>query len=246
MESSKQSFAQKFNTWIPTIGFIIATIWGIYTFVYKEMVVPKSAPVNITLDLQLKKIGFPNSPLQQEEDKSLIAIEMSVSATNPSTRNVYLLPSMWVAYGLKVYAQEDNPKFVAQVTASLNSRTGAYAEKHALRYSTSPFPVAIGDLFPDQVLKPNERTTQRTVFHIPPSEYDLVELHVYLPSMGKENGAILEWKFDEKNGSINPIVYRILKNGERKEMGKDKDGSYTDKQLELQSSSSSSVLSLWQ
>ena len=66
---------------------------GCWTFIFKEIEVPKSAPVNISLNLQLKKIETP------QNNEVLSAIEMKISATNPSTREIYLLPNAWVAYG---------------------------------------------------------------------------------------------------------------------------------------------------
>jgi hypothetical protein len=245
-ESSERTIAQELNTWVQIVGIVIAALWAAYTFIYKEIMLPKAAPVNVTVDLQLKKLERPNPQQQQGENKELIAIEMAVSATNPSSREVYLFPSIWIAYGNKVKALRENPKFAEQVNSTLASPGVSQIEKHATTYTISPDPIAIGRLVPDTVLKPNERAARRIVFHVPPGQYDLVEVLAVVPTMEKKEGATLEWKYNDKDGSLEPILYRVAKNGERKEMEKDKDGSYSSTDLGLQSVRSISTLSLWQ
>ena len=127
--SSERSIAKELNTWVQTIVIIIAFIWGAYTFIYKEIVLPKAAPVNVTVDLLLKKIGPPNSPLQKGENGALIAIEMDVSAANPSSRSVNLFPSVWFAHGYKVRSIPENKDFNNQVISTLNSQDLGQIEK---------------------------------------------------------------------------------------------------------------------
>src|SRR5713226_5577170 len=98
-EAANRSLGQEINSWVQTIGIVIAATWGAWTFVYKEIVVPKSAPVNVTVDLELKKIGA-NQPGATKA--KLIPVELRVSAKNPSSREIYLLPSVWMASGVKV------------------------------------------------------------------------------------------------------------------------------------------------
>jgi len=244
---SERSFAQELATWAQIFGIVIASAWGVYTFLYKEIYLPRAAPVNVSVDLQLKKIERPNLRLLAgENNKGLIAVEMTVSATNPSPREVTLFPSVWIAMGYNVSALPKNPSFFAEANSSLKSQSVSQAEKHARTYLSSPDPVAIGRLFEDNSLKPNERVTRKIVFHVPPGQYDLLDVQVYLPTMAKKEGATLEYKFDDKTKNLVPIVYRVAKNGEKKEMKKDKDGSYSSGDLELQAVTSISTLSLWQ
>lgn len=244
--SSERSFAKELNIWVQTMCIIIATLWGAYTFIYKEIMLPKAVPVNVSVDLQLKKIGRPNSQVQQGENKALIAVEMAVSATNPSSREVYLLPSVWIAHGYKVNALSENKGFAKQATLVLDSQDKSQLEKHASTAGIADGPVAIGRLFPDNSLKPNEKVAQKLLFHVPVGRYDFISVEALMPTMAKKEGAVLVWKYDEKDGSLVPIMFKIAKNGERKEMKNDKDGHYMDDELELQTAASRSTLSLWQ
>jgi hypothetical protein len=92
-KSRESSFGRELNAWVQTIAIIVAASWGIYTFVYKEITLPKSAPVNVSMDLQLKKIG--TSVDKREQEVPFVAVEMKVRATNPTSRSIYLLPSTW-------------------------------------------------------------------------------------------------------------------------------------------------------
>lgn len=247
MDSPNRTFIQEASIWVQTIGIVIASIWGVYTFLLKEIFLPRSAPVNITIDLQLKKIDRSTSHrLLTSDSKKLTAIEMVVSATNPSSRAVTLFPSIWIAHGLNVEPRQDASKFAQEVTASINENYISQIERHATVYTSPVTPIAVGRLFPDSTLKPNEKTMRRIVFHVPAEEYDLIRVFTSVPSMGKSEGASLEWKYDEKQGFLIATVYRIANNGDREEMKKNKDGEYSDSEFELQSAGSISTLSLWQ
>ena len=66
--SSDKSLAEKINTWMPIVGVVIAAIWGVYTFAFKEMIKPNSAPVNITMNLQFKKLIPPNAKKMSNDE----------------------------------------------------------------------------------------------------------------------------------------------------------------------------------
>src|SRR5690349_16115704 len=40
----KRTFAEQLNTWMQIAGILIAAVWGVYTFVFKEITTPKAAP----------------------------------------------------------------------------------------------------------------------------------------------------------------------------------------------------------
>lgn len=85
----------------------------------------------------------------------LVAVELRASASNPSTREVALLPNAWVAYGLKTTrGYGDDAAFVKDANAALAPR-GAYSvQRHSIAASSAV--VAAGRLFSDVTLKPNE------------------------------------------------------------------------------------------
>jgi hypothetical protein len=242
MENAKKTSARKINTWVQTVGIFLAAAWGVYTFVYKEIMLPRSAPVNISVNLQLKKIGTPTSGPEHKKG-SLVAIEMRVSATNPSSREVYLLPSAWIAYGLSVDSVSHSAAFAKNAISSLNSHEASYyEEKHATVSEASV--VAVGNLFVDDSLKPNETVTRTLVFHVPPGRYDWLDVQAVMPTVARKTSVGLEWKFDQESGLV-PTLYHVNGSGERTEMAKSENGEYLVGNIELQQARSMSALSLW-
>ena len=200
----KRNFGENLNTWVQTIGILIAAGWGVWTFVYKEIKIPASAPTNISLNLQLKRVE------KVGNQKSFDIIEMKVSATNPSSRVCYILSSAWAAYGIKLtYSNYTNiDSFYKLGTYVLNTHMGHYIEKHSSLEMDSL--VAVGNLFRDEFIEPSESITTTIVFHVPRNEYDILEVHAYMPSVGLKNRVSLKWSLDEKG--LHPNVY-LLKDG---------------------------------
>ncbi len=241
-DPSERSLGQVINTWVQTAGILVAAAWGAYTFVYKEIVVPKSAPVNISVNLQLKKIG-PGSVQTTSTKSELVAIEMRVSATNPSTREVYLLPRVWMAWG---YAQSasDSALPVKDAEAALNSHQGLFIQKYSRSEATV---VAVGSLFSDTVLKPNETTMRTHIIYVPAGMFDALEVATVMPTMAKRDGIAVEWRLNETGQSLDTVLYRVSANNERTEIKKDPDGSYSSLEKNgFQSARSVSEVSLWQ
>ncbi len=243
-EAEHRSFGKELNAWVQTIGIVIAAAWGVYTFVYTEIVMPRAAPVNITVDLGLKKVGG-DKPAVKNPAKQLIPVEMRISAKNPSTREVYLLPSAWIAYGIRIEATGDKPPDEFQKPAALTAETGASNVERCASVSSGDI-VAFGGLLPDTELKPNEVSTRTLIFYVPPNEYDSLDVRAYVPTVAKENAVSLEWNLEQKQNTITATMYRLDASGDRQEMKRDKDGSYSDEKIGLQQATSMAELSLWQ
>lgn len=241
-DSQQRSFGQELNTWVATMGIVAAAMWGAYTFIYKEIMIPRSAPVNISVDLQLKKVG--TCGLNEKQEESLIAVEMKISATNPSSREVHLFTSGWIAYGIKISPRYTPDSMCCQSAVTLvNSRQGGFTEKYSSRTPQSV--VAAGNIFGDSFLKPNEKITRTLVFHVPRDIYDSIEVYAYMPTAARASDVVLEWHLDD-SGSWGWSLYRVGKNAERTPLKKGKSGEYSDAPPEFQWASQISELSLWQ
>jgi hypothetical protein len=238
-DSQKRSLGETVNTWVQIVGICIAALWGVYTFVFKEITLPKSAPVNITLNLQLKKIGTGSTKA------NLTAVEMKISATNPSTREIHLLPSAWMASGVSISAAEkDETDFTQEAAGALRDSIDIYTvQRHAKQEKSSV--VAVGLLFSDDALKPSETVARTIIFYVPRDHYDLLYVSAWMPSASDVSGIQLEWALNSQRGDLDETVYRLDKNGGRTPLPKDKAGNYSDKRLALQWETADSEISLW-
>jgi hypothetical protein len=239
-----KSKTDKIDSFLKISGMFIASLWGGYTFFYKELWIPNNSPINITMNLQLKKIGQPLSEVRSKNSE-LVAIKMIVSATNSSSRKTYLLPSIWKAYGYRVNSLHENANFSKDVDEALKSGDLVFIEKHASKSPLST--VVVGRAFLDDSISPNETVSQENVFHVPLNQYDVIKVQVSIPHTPQGN-VTASWSYENQKSAVVSVMYFINENGERKEIEKDKDGSYSNssKKYEVYTAETSASLSLWQ
>jgi hypothetical protein len=72
-ETKVGSVGEVIRSWIPPIGIVIAAVWGVYTFIYKEIIIPQSAPVNVSIGLQIQEAG-----IAKDVEHSLSAVLVEV------------------------------------------------------------------------------------------------------------------------------------------------------------------------
>jgi hypothetical protein len=235
-QPKERTVGETLNTWMQIVGILIAAVWGIYTFFYKEVFVPKSAPVNISINLQLKKVGTGSA-----SQASLAAVQMDVSATNPSTREIQLLPSAWIAHGIRIRTTERNDADLGKATAdALRDPNVVYTvERHAIDQES--LIVAGGFLFADSALKPNEKLTRTIIFHVPKEGYDLLAVNAVIPSAEDLSQIQLEWTLKDKD--LEPTFYRVDKKGNRSRMQTSE--VLADKRSKVQWTEGASQVSLW-
>ena len=242
--SQEANFSEHVKNWVQTAGIIIAAAWGIYTFVYKEIWVPKSAPVNITLNIELQKNGI-SSNNNNKYKKHLVAIEMKISAKNNSSQTINLLHNAFIVWGHKVTVSDVGyEQFLDRLSAiTIRSYSSILMERHSTL--GTPSVVAFGDLLCDNALRPGELVTRSLIFHIPPNEYDMLEAHAYIPSVKELSGVEVEWKFNKKDGMF-ANVFRKSSDGKREEMKRDSSGRYAfEEQIGFQQVQALSMISLW-
>jgi|SRR5580700_9168678 hypothetical protein len=241
--SSNRTFGEIVNTWAQTCGIIGAGLWGYYIFSHTENTV-KSAPVNISINLQLKKIGRKDTVAEKQ---GLIAVEMQAEASNPSIRDVFLLRSVWIAFGCNVGTGADDASFMAKAKDSLNTYDEVFAERFAMQPPCTNF--ADGHIFKDTVLRPKESTRRTVIFYVPFDKYDAIKVHVRMPTTDKSKGVVLEWKPIDDTHDLEFILYHVAGNGDLTEFKKDNQGAYLvqdEEEFGLEEASSWTELSLWQ
>lgn len=222
------------------IGAIIAaSLWAIYTFVYKEITAPKSAPINVTLNLKLQKVGAGNI----KDKKPLAAIEMNVLAKNPSSLKIHLFPSVYVVYGCKI--TDALNEFLRNPTLKRSFQKEFFWSKHSAEEPWSI--VTFGNLLEGTIdLKPGEEVMRTFVFYVLVGEYDCLRAHASIPNAKDRRGIKLEWHFS-REGPI-PTVLREKADGSYEAIARREDEEswfYVEERRELQQAETMSMISLW-
>lgn len=239
-DSRERTFAEKLSTWVQIMGILVASGWGVYTFIYKEISLPRSAPINVSVKLDLRRIGT-TIAYTSDQHAPITDVEMQISMTNPSSRKVDLLPSVWIAFGYR-FAPTDTSDvyFNTRASAALNMPLG-FIERGFTR--TSNTVLSTGRLFTDTFLKPNESVTRTHILHIPANTYDVLEVGCFIPSASDASHLDVEWRIDS-TGSLRLRSYYLDKERHRTPITGDSLKDYGEPPIEFQQSSSRSQISL--
>ncbi|HML11713.1 MAG TPA: hypothetical protein VK456_00320 [Xanthobacteraceae bacterium] len=227
--------------WVQACFIVIGVLAGIWQFIFKEMLVPAAAPINVTTEVAVKEAGFGGA--NKDDKDQFEAIELTIAAKNPSTRDIYLLPSCWFAQGIAILTHKDNKDWMDRMTTRINKRN---ATNESMYFTLDKVPVVAvrGAFLEDQILHPSETISASYVFYVPREVYDLLYVHVQLPTAAVADAAEVEWAVTE-DWPCDMHVFR-KQNGVRGAEIRDFIDAFHDRNLQFQSANSVRELSLWQ
>src|SRR5262249_47629096 len=147
---------------------------------------PAQAPVNLTTELHIKQAGVRSAGSGTPEEQKFTAVELTITANNPSTRIVLPLQNYWVVRGYKVTTHSQSGQWLIKANANvgnggMKSPGGAYFEMGNADL------VAGGRIMADVALKPQETVSRTFTFYLPSGVYDMLEVEAALPSTAKKD-----------------------------------------------------------
>lgn len=187
----RETRSESVHNWVTSFAFVLAGAWGIYTFWHTQIEAPRSAPVNVTTEVQLRVAGR----VDEAPAPTLVAVEATITASNPSPRAVHLLPGYWLAYGTDVSAA-DNREWTEALALSIDRRSSGVTGGRYYHASPERL-VAGGPAFVDTVLQPNERVSRSVIFYIPEHRFNLLRVRAVLPSADKSEALDVDYAYDE-------------------------------------------------
>jgi hypothetical protein len=161
MDGERSGVTRVFREWTQFVILLFATGWGVYTFIYKEAILPSRRPATLTVSTTLEELG-------RTQDKALIRLR--VHAVNRTDRKVYV-PALWyTVQGYKLIEQSgDDEAFRAQIEyapqAELQARHSAPSDAAV---------VAVGTILNrvTDYYEPTDETTNEVLFEVPLKDYD--------------------------------------------------------------------------
>jgi hypothetical protein len=252
-DEPSRSIWESLRLWLTAVAIPgVLAVAGFWQFYLKEVLWPAAA-INLTTEVIIKEAGISTNP----EARNLEAIQVVITAQNPSSDKIYLCTNYWLAYGLTIGApkQEKGEDWVGDLTRVINSNSGQLPGKHYM-YNEKIL-VAGGQALIDWGLNPHEKVSATFVFYIPQGRYDLLAVNVVVPTTarGSANGGSalkINYKWDANASTYTPASYaRVNPDGTRTEIPFDATGSWDLPEGEsrfygLQGQSSQAQLSLWQ
>ncbi len=198
----------QWEPWIQTIAILLASLWGIYTFIWQDILVPSWQPAHINLS-----IAATPATARAAKDGATEVI-LKVSAENPSNRKLYLLANGWQIQE-SFRRQSREPDFQSSADAALRGAALIHVERGSNREVGST--LAIGRLFDDEFIQPGETLNRTILVSIPPA-VDAIEFNVVIPTLVRRpdaklfNGKRLEWSFSQDEQLI-PVLCRPSSSG---------------------------------
>ena len=230
--------SRSINVWVQTLAILFAGLWVAYVFIWQEFTKPAAAPINLSAQVEVREAGVRTS----SDGRRLLALELEITASNPSPRTVHVLASYWRATGMRVGSRAANVNWLEHANQALASRAPlTLGEGYMV---TAANMVAVGSVMPDTSLKPGESVSQTYVFYVPDGEFDMIDVETVVPTASTENAVDIVWTATP-DGTLSVTTFR-LQNGQRQQLTDEQvTAAYSDPALSLQSAISRRQLSLW-
>lgn len=195
------------HEWIRSGSILIAAAWGVYTFVWQDILVPSWQPAHLSLEASLAPVA--------DRPASPDGLEMSLQfkASNASSRRVYPLASVWSLREINREARAggsappDETLFFREADQALRGEALSHAERGV---SSAPGRLlALGRLLDDDFLDPGESVQRTLLVRMPPGA-SAAELQVTLLLLtrrpaGLFQGGRLNWGLSDSGDPL-PLI----------------------------------------
>ncbi len=166
--------------WVQLGAIIVGSLWAVYTFYWQAVLVPGWAPAHLNLEVTLTPVPDRQASAEGRE------MTLTFRAINPSSRKLYLLRNFWMLSGLRRLPISDDVGFLQRADSDLENDLLAQAEHGVL---AKPTPIqAVGSIFSDDVIQPNESISRSVVVHLP-MNLDAAEVTLILPVLTRDPNA---------------------------------------------------------
>ncbi|MBM5818370.1 MAG: hypothetical protein FJ083_17930 [Cyanobacteria bacterium K_Offshore_surface_m2_239] len=200
------------HEWSKTVAVVVAALWGVYTFIWKDILVPSWAPVSLVIEVKPRQEGAEARP--EAGGTAPSRLRLRVIATNPSSRAIFLLPNVWWASAMQRKQADPGRSFESAANAVLRDPSVLQAERGEELVSVGV--VATGRLFIDDQIQPGETLSRDLSIALPRGESPLV-LQWLVPALTRKPvrgsgqpllfaGQRLGWGYNEENDVLHPVL----------------------------------------
>ncbi len=202
------------HEWTKTVAVVVAALWGIYTFVWKDILVPSWAPASLVIEVTAQP-ERPKPSAHGQQPLGRIPLRLQVTVTNPTQRPLYLLPNVWWASSIKRQAASKGTSFQTIANAALSQPSVAHAERDQELVSSTV--MATGRLFADNQIQPGEKLSRDLSIALP-SAASAVAFQLILPALTRNprptggwssrlfGGRRMSWAYNEQADTVYPLL----------------------------------------
>ncbi len=193
--------SEQTHDWIRSGGIVVASVWGIYTFLWQSVLVPSWAPAHINLGISLT----PGEGHRKTDGSREMTLKLT--ATNSSSRKIYLLTNAWQLFGVD-RRQGLQDAFLEDANGVLIGKALLQSEKYIVGSEFST--LAAGRMFDDDIIHPGE-TIERSFLVRIPDAYMAAEVSLVVPVLTRPpdrhllGGKRMMWQLNS-NEDLVPIL----------------------------------------
>ena len=202
------------HEWTKTVAVMVAALWGIYTFVWKDILVPSWAPASLVIEVTAQP-ERPKPSAHLRQPPGTIPMRLQVTVTNPTQRPLYLLANVWWASTIKRQPGSRGTSFESMANAVLSQPSVAHAERGQELVSSTV--LATGRLIPDDQIQPGEKLSRDLSIALP-SSASAVAFQLILPALTRNpratggwprplfGGRRMGWAYSEQADTVYPML----------------------------------------
>ena len=193
--SRARSRARVARDLVQALAFAFAGIWAVYTFVYKEIIVPAGEPAAVVVTPTLEVIG---------RRGGTVLVRASFHLANRSRSRAYL-PAVWFGvFGMRLEARD----LADTAYARMNREAAAAEPLPTARFSqlVAADVIAAGRLLPDLETwyDPGDEQRVEQLLYVPADRFDVAQVYVeYLATKDISRLAAVRWAADQ-TGFVTP------------------------------------------
>jgi hypothetical protein len=196
VQHKNQITFQKIREGVQFFLLIFASGFGIYQFIYKDIIVPAMRPPAVTLTTRLEELGRADG---------MVFVRMHLVVANRGDAKVWVPALWWNVLGVRFRGEDRTvSQFLSDMPQLLKDR-----EKSLSRFSNpQPAEVVASGYEPSYELwyQPKDETVHEQLFLVPEGRFDLLQISVNADiSKSIDEYAPTRWEMDQ-DGMLSPIL----------------------------------------
>jgi hypothetical protein len=166
VHDQKKAIGNIIRDWVQFVLLLFASVWGAYTFVYKEIIVPANRPATLAISGSLDELGCKGN---------FVLVRARISAANKKDVRIYA-PALWFTMrGQKITTSNELDQ--GGILSQTNDNT---VPQIFTKYSRVQSDVIAAWRLPSWEIwyDPGDETTNDELFYVPSDIYQALKLEV--------------------------------------------------------------------
>ena len=156
-----------FSTFIGIIVVLLTFFWGVYTFIYKDVIQKEIEPISLKMSIEIDK------NFQESNITNLDVNRLTIKLENPGVKEADLLASVFY---INAYLLTENKNSNSLEKITIDTNTKRYYSKIVSPIEPDGSLIYWGGIFDDDSIKPNEELSRTISFYFDKKKFNYFEI----------------------------------------------------------------------